>query len=84
MKENVWGVKVRWLTKAVFLGLKEKEYQSIQWLATTNRTIRDQKAYLKQKTYQSNVWHKKEDLKKKFKFFIFFQFLWDFKKMFLK
>ena len=27
MKENVWGFKVRWLTKAVviFLGLKEEE-----------------------------------------------------------
>ena len=54
LKENFWGVKVRWLTKAVeiFLGLKEEEYQSIQWLATTSR---EQKAYPKQKTYQIDV-----------------------------
>ena len=34
----------------LFLRLKEEEYQSIRWLATTNTTSREQKAYLKQKT----------------------------------
>ena len=77
MKENFWGVKVRWLTKVVtiFLGLKEKEYQSIRWLATTNTSNREQKAYFKQKTYQSDVWHKKEDLKK-ITFFSYFSNFW--------
>ena len=57
-----WGVKVRWLTKAVaiFLGLKEEEYQSIRWLATINTTSREQKDYIKQNTYQSDVRHLKK------------------------
>ena len=57
MEANFWGVKVRWLTKAVAIFFKLKGEECIQWLATTNTTSPEQKAYLKQKTCQSNVWH---------------------------
>ena len=63
MKENFRGVKVRWLTKAVaiFLELKEVEYSMI-WYNKRNKSSK--KAYPEQKTYQNNVWHQNQDLKK--------------------
>ena len=54
--------------EAIFLGLKEEEYQSIWWLATTSQ---EQKVNLKQKTYQSDVWHQKRWFKKYLNFSYF-------------
>ena len=46
IKENVWGVKVRWPTNtiAIFLGLNEEEYQSIQTQQVKNKKLKQIKS----------------------------------------